>query len=501
MFAIDCRSLAAFRIAAAVLILCDLAVRAGDLPVFLTDAGVVPRTLLVEPIGYGEQLGLEHQWSLHLLNGQPWSQILLMVVAAWMAIWLLVGYRTKLAAVASWILLLSLQHRNPLILHAGDTLLALLLFWTLFLPLGACWSLDRNRSSSESPRLPFQSLATAAVLLQLASMYWFSAAFKNHPVWLEEGSAIYYALHGDTFVTDWGLWLREQPRIMQLLTIATVMVEGAGPFLPFVPWKNSWFRGLAIVLFAGFHLGLAATLTLGLFPWICIAGWLLFVPAPFWNWLRSLHPVGVLRAKLTAWAQAAPSRATIARLFPPERSEVPRDRTPVWQQVLVGILFVYVLVWNVREVMGPSSVERLMGHQYNGPAFALGLAQNWSMFAPVPRTDDGWLVMKGTLRDGTEVNLWAPEEPLPWQKPRRVSATFPNSRWRRYLENVAVDQYAFHRQFLCDWLQQRWDRTAAVGDASREVAKVELVRMIETTPPPGDLPQPPEPVELCVRHY
>jgi len=35
----------------------------------------------------------------------------------------------------------------------------------------------------------------------------------------------------------------------------------------------------------------------------------------------------------------------------------------------------------------------------------------------VPHRDDGWPIYRGTLRDGTEVNLWEPGQPLPWDKP------------------------------------------------------------------------------------
>ena len=503
MFAIDLRSLATFRIGVALLLLIDLAGRTKDLHAFYTDAGVLPRVVRIDMLGYGDPLGFQHQWSLHMLSGEWWPQALLIGVAVWFASWLLIGYRTQLAAVASWILLSSLDNRNPLILDAGDMILRCMLFWSLFLPLGIRWSVDRWRNPAQPPApAAISSLVSAVLLMQLALMYLASASFKLHPVWTQELSAVYYALNGDTFVTRCGLLLREYPRVMQCLTGGTVLLEFAGPVLAFFPWRNHWCRGIAIVSFTLFHLGLALTMTLYLFPWICIICWTLFVPTRFWDWLEKRDMVQRFIGKGSNLASrifdCSPGGAW-AKYF--QRAESPRLHTPWWRQAIVGILFLYIVVWNVREYLGNKWVDRVLPHRYNGLAIALGLSQNWSMFAPVPRTEDGWLVMKGTLRDGTEVNLWEPGRPLPWVKPELVSALFPSSRWRRCLENLPVDQYAYHRQYLADWLQQRWDREFSNGSEEKKVAKVEIIRQMETTPPPGEPIPTPEPVELCVRHY
>lgn len=503
MFAIDARSLASFRIGVGLLLLWDLAARAWDSHVFLTDLGVVPRVVRLEMLGYGDPLGFQHQWSLHLANGQWWFQALLLAVAAWFAFWLLIGYRTQLAAGVTLILLNSLNNRNPMILDAGDSILRALLFWAWFLPLGAKWSVDAWRhgvSNGESPR--WRSVCSAALLLQLAMMYLASAAFKWHPVWTEEFSAVYYALNGDTFLTPIGLWLREFPRVMQVLTGATLVLEIAFPLIAFSPWRNSTCRLAAIVAFVLFHLALACTLTLALFPWICIVAWLLFLPSTTWDWLERRGVVRSVIERVRMWLQAVENHLPAnwrERWF--AAAERPLERRGWPRQFLVACLFAYIVVWNVREILGNQWVDRIMPHRFNGPAIALGLSQNWGMFAPVPRTMDGWLIMRGTLRDGTEVNLWEPGQPLPWQKPALVSAMFPSSRWRRYLENIAVDEFSFHRHYFTDWLQRRWDAEQSGGNPDKMVAKVELIRQLEITPPPGTPIPTPETVELCVRYY
>ena len=63
IFGADLRSLATFRIVLALLVLADLANRATDLSAHYTDAGIMPRTVLVE------QVLSPWAFSLQLMNG------------------------------------------------------------------------------------------------------------------------------------------------------------------------------------------------------------------------------------------------------------------------------------------------------------------------------------------------------------------------------------------------------------------------------------------------
>ena len=68
IFGADLRSLATFRIVLALLALSDLANRATDLSAHYTDAGIMPRTVLVE------QVLSPWAFSLHLMNGRNCSR-------------------------------------------------------------------------------------------------------------------------------------------------------------------------------------------------------------------------------------------------------------------------------------------------------------------------------------------------------------------------------------------------------------------------------------------
>ena len=174
LFGADLRSLAALRIVLALLVLADLASRATDLYAHYTDRGILPRSILL-----AEAL---NRWSLSLslMSGEFFFQALLFGITALAALGLLVGYRTRLMTVLVWVLLISIQWRNPLVLNTGDTLLRMMLFWGMFLPLGAWWSIDRMRDRA-TPRLSmrFLSFATVALFLQIAFVYWFTAALNR----------------------------------------------------------------------------------------------------------------------------------------------------------------------------------------------------------------------------------------------------------------------------------------------------------------------------------
>ena len=136
---LDVRSLAVFRVGLGLLLLTDVLTRVQHLDAHYTDAGVLPLSVLLR------QQWNNGWWSLHALSGDAGLQWLLFGLAAVFAVQLVLGWRTRVAHVASWVLLASAQARNPLVLQGGDDLLRLVTFWSMFLPLGATWSLDARR--------------------------------------------------------------------------------------------------------------------------------------------------------------------------------------------------------------------------------------------------------------------------------------------------------------------------------------------------------------------
>ncbi len=278
ILSLDLRSLALFRIAIGTCLVCDLISRLPDIDAFYTDAGILPREAVVGPLGSPWTL------SIHLMSGQWAVQFALMLVAIIFALGMTVGYRTRLCTVVSWFLLTSMQARNPIIGHGGDTLLRVLLFWSMFVPLNGRYSLDQALNPS-GPRLPVthMSWGSQALMLQLCFVYWFTAAAKLHPVWLGEGSAIYYALNLDQFTRPFGYFLLGFPGLLRQMTHGTMLLEAFGPLLVFSPIWTGPLRLLMVLAFIGLHAGIGLSMYLGNFSWVCAAAWLMFLPPLVWD--------------------------------------------------------------------------------------------------------------------------------------------------------------------------------------------------------------------------
>src|SRR5688500_2604104 len=159
VFGADVRSLALARIGLGVIVLVDLAVRAGDLAAFYSDGGILPRGAWTR--AYPGVL------SLHAASGHPAFQAALFVILGVAATMFTIGWHTRVAGAVTWLLVLSAHTRNPIILQAGDTLLGLLLFWCMFVPVGAAWSVDAARAAHRARSQRVVSIGTLALLLQM----------------------------------------------------------------------------------------------------------------------------------------------------------------------------------------------------------------------------------------------------------------------------------------------------------------------------------------------
>jgi len=468
IFGIDLRSLAAFRIGLGLWLLFDLFNRAQDLTAHYTDAGVLPRIDRIRLYTWAEQDGGRYLWSLHMLSGEAWAQIVLFGIAAVCAGCLLVGYQTRVATILSWLLTLSLDGRNPMINDGGDMLMEAMLLWSIFLPLGAIWSLDARRQPLARP-MPVRvvSAGTVAALLQLCLMYWLTAYFKLSDVWAKDYTAVYYVMNVDIFTTRLGNTLREFPAFMAVLTFLTLWGEWLVPAICFLPWQTGKCKMTAVLFYWLFHCCLMLTLELGLFPWACIVCWILFIPTGVWEWLAARNWFVV---PLEVPTGTAPVSSNCLRL-------------PKFVNFAAGALLLVVVLWNIRSADEEKLAKYTVPAQLNGVIRVLGLDQAWTLFAPSPIVDDGWYEMAGTLRDRTVVNLWQPYRPLPKEKPELVSATYVNQRWRKYLLNLSFAGNSAHKLCFCEWLKWNWNQ--AQGKVEKKLAKLEIIYHLERTPEPG----------------
>jgi len=443
VFSIDLRSLAVFRGLLGGVLLVDLALRARDLVAHYTELGVLPRTAFAEhPIGW-----LVPWVSLHA-HGPAAVQIALFVLAAVCAGLLAVGFHARLAAFASWLLLVSLQNRNPLVSYGGDIMLVLLLFWSCFLPLGARGSLDARRERSADTARSCFSFGSAGLLIQIAALHFFSALHKRGPEWIPDGSAIFYALHVDKFARPLGELLRSHEGLLRVLTWGSFGLELVGPLLLFLPWRFPALRLLAIAGFVAFHVGIGTTLDLVLFSWISALAMTAFLPA--WSWERA---VPWLAGRRTA---RPPGAAAASGAGSPSSLRISRGAN-----LAAAAALAFVLSWNTVTLRADwqAAVEDDPVLQWVVfPGLLLRLGQTWSMFAPAPPKETKWHVVKGVLADGREVDLLhGRDAPPSFAKPARRADYYPTGRWERLFANAPESEYVYAYPSLVRWYCARWN--------------------------------------------
>ena len=457
-FGVDARALAALRVALGLLLLADLVLRSRDLVAFYTDAGVLPRAVL------REQFGAIASLSLHALSGSAWFQGALFLVAGAAAAALALGYRTRLATAASFVLLVSLHARNPVLLNAGDSLLRRLLFWGAFLPLGRRWSVDALRAGrdaggerTEHSKVRTRGdlvvgVASAALLIQVVLVYTANALFKlRGDLWVS-GEAILYVFGLDQLTTHLGDVLANYPTVLRAFDRVWLglLIASVGLIL-----LTGWARAAFAALFAGMHLGMALTMQITVFPLISVAALLAFLPAAFWD----AATVRFRESGVGKRLRAAELPARLDRLLPASRLATTPAGIAQWARrvrppVVAGLLAL-VLVWNAATlgyVATPDAVsESVDPGEYR-----------WDMFAPEPRTTDGWYVVPGELASGERVDVFH-RRAVRWDEPPNVAGSYRNVRWFKYMMDLRAPANAPVRPAFADYLCRRWNATRDVG--------------------------------------
>ncbi|MEZ4814507.1 MAG: HTTM domain-containing protein [Bdellovibrionota bacterium] len=189
---LDLRSLAVCRIGLGFIVFLDSLFRLSNLQAHYTDFGVLPLNVLYKlykPTGP----------CLHCLSSSYDWTIALFIAHAVFGLMLMIGWKTRFSILASWLLTVSVQFRNPLVIDGGDVLLRCYLLWMLVLPVSERFSIDSRKN--KNPSTNNLSYFNLALPLQCFLLYFMSALFKTGADWWPLGTATGYALSLDAFVT------------------------------------------------------------------------------------------------------------------------------------------------------------------------------------------------------------------------------------------------------------------------------------------------------------
>lgn len=421
----DLRALALMRIVTALLIIADLLIRGGDLAAHYTDKGLWPAELVHT---FSWQQGY---WSFYNFSDNVSWVLSLFVIHFIAALFLLIGYQTRIACILVWLLTISLHNRNLFILQSGDDLLRLLLLWGCLLPWNQRYSLDSRKTKSGSQGI---NLSYMGYLLLIISVYLFTAALKTSAEWHQEGSAIYYALSlGQMRLPFTGDWLYGQPELMRWLTHLVLYIEWIIPLLILFPSKKGYLRLLAFLLIIIIHTGIGLSLYVGLFFLIGMASAIGLLPSFVMDGFEKIFKIK--------------SNQTLNQ----------KPENNLFKTIQNSICVSIIVICLVINFSNFKWFDYELRTEFTYPANALRLNQNWGMFSPSVLKMDGWFVYYGIDSLGRQWDLRQNTDFVNFTMPKHIVSLYKSDRWRKLAENMQDNRYTFLRPLYCKYVLKTWN--------------------------------------------
>jgi len=325
----DHRSLGVARIYIACLMLHDIVRRLPSIATWYSNDGILPNhTVLWRPVS-------EYMFSFFFAASRVGEAAVMFALCAVVFLVFGVGYRTRLAHVLAFACMISIEYRQAFLENGGDIAFKVLCAWTLFLPMGARFSVDAVRDSlkarrertveelnlrpvpaGDTTRNSVASLAYFGLLLELAVIYYFNAVNKRGWTW-HRGSAVHYVLYQERMNTWFAVLIRDHLNlsVSRVLSLGTLAMEYAAPILILTPFGFRWTRRVAAVLLALMHMGFSTFLNLGQFSFNMLGFFPLLLGAADWEALGEWFGPAPSRARVVLVRASSPLAFSWARLL------------------------------------------------------------------------------------------------------------------------------------------------------------------------------------------
>jgi hypothetical protein len=219
-----------------------------------------------------------------LENPWLWKGILLLWCLA--SIGVMLGYWTRVATVVAWLLAMCVSASNPWLRNSGDSVLLITLFYLMFCPSNAMWSLDRPRRGAGDELVLIPPWPLRLLFLQLCVIYFMNGVLKlTEPSW-RDGNALYYIMRGAAY-TRWSYEDFALPYwFLKFNTWFVLAWEVGFPLLVL----SRWTRAATLWIGVLFHVGTALILTLAAFPMYMLCLYLPLLPWERWRQEKQAKP-------------------------------------------------------------------------------------------------------------------------------------------------------------------------------------------------------------------
>lgn len=423
---IDTRTLAMFRITIALIIIAEVILRFRNLHFFYSDAGPIPTELAMERTA-------DWAFSFFYYTSDPTVVALLFALQILFAIQLLLGYRTRTAMVISFVFMASLDNGNPFIVSYSDVLFRMLLFWAMFVPLGDRWSVDAVHAEGER-RLAVASPATALIIGQMVFMYTLNGYHKWVGSGWWDGTAAPEVLGRDGITWLLGQYSHHVTPLLEIGTYLWAILTLTAVSLVLVRGR---YRYPLLAMFAGVHLTFAVTMRLGMFPYVAMAGLMLFLPRQFWSDVTwCMRRLGI--------DQGVPKSASagferFSNALPSFRLTPERLRSTVYT-FFVGVIVIticFVLLLHGLQFAGVGSDADDHEREIERVAGVFDIDQpSWRLFAPNPATTDRYYVFAARTDEDRTLDIYH-DRNMTWDRPTEpLHHQFDTYRERFYMNSI-----------------------------------------------------------------
>jgi len=271
-------SLEIFRILLPSLIIVDLLLRYNNLEAHYTNLGIYPKNY-----DFLEYLYRSGRLDLFLFSESIYYHYFIFYVGFISAFTLLIGFKTRISQIVLWLILLSIQNRNPYLSEGADIYIRVILFWSLFLPLGKTFTYKTffNRSSilEKINYSNYQILGLYIYSLQILLIYLCSVFVKLNISYWQSGQALNLAMQVDAVRGLLSEFILNFPSLLKFSTFSALFIQILIILILLIPFN--YLKRIRLVIFGLIilmHIGIMFTINVGLFPFYSIVSLLPIIP-------------------------------------------------------------------------------------------------------------------------------------------------------------------------------------------------------------------------------
>ncbi len=220
-----------------------------------------------------------------------WMMYLYLAVILVLALFIIIGFYSKIATVSLYFLSLFFYQRFLPLTFGWDRYYDAIMLLIIFFPLDIKCSInsyeiaERNNNTTN-----YKSSLILPLLYVVFLIYFIAGVGKNGELWIN-GSAVGYLLKDNLMTTELGFKFSGFSFFSKILTYCTLLFELTAPFFLFIRYKNQFLRIIFSFSIILFHCGIGLFVEVGFFKYIAFATAILLLPNYFWS-LKYIRKIG-----------------------------------------------------------------------------------------------------------------------------------------------------------------------------------------------------------------